>query len=131
MKTICTAVLSAMIVAGLMAANLQARLPYKKGFEGQYADNAKLMAAAKEAKCNICHYGKTKKNRNDYGMALSKHLSKDLYEELKKEPEKLNEKVVEALKMVETMKKNDEGTFGDLIKAGTLPGTEPEEAGGE
>ena len=35
-------------------------------FKKTFAKNQKLMAAAKEVKyCNVCHYGKSKKNRND------------------------------------------------------------------
>src|SRR5689334_4690678 len=70
-------------VLGLAVPSVKARPQYKKEFEAKYvkpdgtAAEKALAAAAAEAKCNICHVGSEKKDRNAYGMALSKHLSKD------------------------------------------------------
>jgi hypothetical protein len=91
-----------------------ARPGYLKAFASKYS---KLAAQAKKAKCGVCHYGKSKKNRNDYGKALSKHTGKN---------QKDAAKVAEALDAT-AKEKNAKGvTFGSLIEAGKLPGTNPE-----
>jgi len=75
--------------------------------------------AVLEAKCFVCHQGKKKKNRNQYGQQLSKLLDK-------KKDAKNPEKIVEALQKVAKThvdpKDEKSPTFGDLIKAGKLPG---------
>lgn len=129
MKKYCAIValaFGALVLSGLQASKVEARPQYKAQFEKHYAES-KIVEAAKEAKCNVCHYGKSKKNRNDYGKALSEHLSKAVYDELKKDKEALNKKISEALKAVEKKKSVGGETFGDLIEAGKLPGTAPEE----
>ena len=110
-----------------LAVQADARPDYKKAFEAHYKGNEKVAAAAAEAKCNVCHYGKSKKNRNDYGKALSKLLNKDIYTELKSDKPALIEKATEALKKTEAAKKADGKSFGELLKGGSLPGTAPPE----
>lgn len=82
-------------------------------------EGSPLAAAVGEAKCNVCHVGKSKKNRNAYGEALSKLLDK-------KEDKKNVEKIRQALETVaaESSDPADAAapTFGDLIAAGKLPG---------
>ncbi len=77
-----------------------------------------------EAKCLCCHQGKKKKNRNPYGLELSKLLDK-------KKDKKDTEKIVEALKKVEKMHTDPSNekspTYGEMIKAGKLPGGPLEE----
>ncbi len=74
-----------------------------------------------KAKCSICHVGKVKKNRNRYGKALAELLSRKTDTENK-------EKIQAALKKVAARHSdpNDEKspTFGELIRAGKLPGEE-------
>ena len=108
------------------ATDAEARPPYKKQFEARYKD-PQIVAAVKEAKCNVCHYGKSKKNRNDYGSALSKLVTKDTYKELRKDKEALAKKVDEAMAKVEKEKSEGGSAFGDLLKEGKLPGTPPAE----
>ena len=95
-----------------------ARPQYLKAFAGKYEN---LKEQAKDAKCMVCHYGKSKKNNNDYGDALKKHFGdeknvKDTaviekgFAEIEKEKSKVESK-----------------TFGDLIKENKLPGTNPED----
>ena len=111
----------------MQAQPVSARPQYKKQFDAAYKDS-KIAAAAKEAKCNVCHYGKSKKNRNDYGKALSKlGLTKDSYNEIKSDKAALAKKVDGALKAVLKVKSSGGETFGALIEAGKLPGTAPEE----
>src|SRR5690606_1961116 len=89
--------------------------------------NESFLAAVKEANCNVCHFGKNKKNRTDYGQALHTFLEKDNFKaaRMKAEPEKAQAEILEALKKVEEMKCADGTTFGAKIKAGQLPGTVP------
>lgn len=100
------------------------RPPYKKQWDATYK-NPQLVAAAKEAKCSVCHYGTDKKNRNDYGKALSKHLNEKLYNQLKGDPKALDRKIQEAFKAVAKEKSASGKTFGELLEAGRLPGTPP------
>lgn len=75
-----------------------------------------LAMAVDAAKCNVCHKGKEKKDRNAYGNALADLLDK-------KEDAKNMEKIRKALETVAAMKSADGGpTFGELIKMGKLPG---------
>ena len=76
-----------------------------------------------------CHFGKSKKNRNDYGKALSKLLKKDDYKtaRVKAEAEAVDKELEEAFKKVEAMKSPGGQTYGERIKAGELPGSVEEE----
>ena len=79
--------------------------------------NEKALAAEVEtAKCNVCHAGSSKKERNSYGDALAELLDK-------KEDKENVEKIKKALAEV-AAKPNGSGdaTFGDLIKQGKWPG---------
>ncbi len=98
---------------------------FKKQFEEQYPA---LKGVAEEQKCNVCHYGKSKKNKNDYGKALAELLKKDNYkdERVKAEPEKVRAEFDAAFKKVEEAKSKGGETFGARLKAGKAPGT-PEE----
>lgn len=108
------------VVAGLAALasglidseKAEARPQFKKAIAAAYPDNA----AVKKAGCGACHPVKDKKKRNDYGVALGKALGK--------KNEKDAAKVKAALTKAEAGKSATEGkTFGDLLKAGQLPGT--------
>ena len=94
---------------------VEARPMYLKAFAGKYDG---LKAEATKQKCNVCHFGKTKKNRNDYGTALMKHTGKN---------QKSADAVAAALAKAEAEKNVKGVTFGSLIKAGKLPGTAPAE----
>lgn len=78
----------------------------------------------KGARCDLCHVGRKRENRNVYGEALAVLLDHDLDKEDK-------EKIQEAMKKVAQMKSNpddpDSPTFGELIEQGKLPGGEKEE----
>lgn len=101
-----------------------ATMQFKNAFEAKYAKadstdpaEQKLTAEVKQAKCNVCHMGNTKKMRNAYGAALDKLLDK---------AEKDPVKITEALDKVASEKSDPENaaspTFGDLLKQGKLPG---------
>ena len=97
----------------------QARPLYLKHF---ITNHKNLTKQAKKTKCNVCHYGKKKKNHNDYGKALKKEFAKN-----KKKKNVKDVKIIKAvMKKVAKKKSSVKGkTFGDLIKAGKLPGTAP------
>jgi hypothetical protein len=106
-------------------------LPFSKEFTGKYVKEdskekkdqefAKLVA---ETKCNVCHMGKSKKDRNPYGVELSKLLDKKADKDNK-------DKIKSALAKVEKLpvdpKDKKSPTFGQLIKEGKLPGGKPGE----
>ena len=76
-----------------------------------------LAAAVETEKCNVCHVGKSKKDRNPYGEALAGLLDK-------KEDAKNVEKIKASLEKVAGMPSDGKSgpTFGALIKEGKLPG---------
>jgi hypothetical protein len=89
-----------------------ARPQYFKAFTGKYSS---VKSQATKVKCNVCHFGKKKTNRNDWGKAVMKHVGK----KNQKDPKAIDAALEKAEK-----EKNAKGvTFGSLIKAGKLPGT--------
>lgn len=117
-------VVGALIVVAFGAAPRQAfaikeffdefRAVYVKPDSTNESDKA-LVAAVETAKCNVCHVGSNKKERNAYGNALADLLDK-------KEDKKNAEKIRQALDTVAAMPSADGGpTFGDLLKQGKLP----------
>jgi len=83
------------------------------------AKHRAFAAACEKAKCNICHEGISKKNRNAYGKELAKLLKRETDKDDKP-------KIQAALDKVGAMKSNPKDpkspTFAELIKAGRLPG---------
>jgi len=107
-------------IAFVAATEANARPQYNKQFLSKYK---KVTAAAKKAKCNVCHRkkkaGEKGKPRNDYGTAMQKNLpAKNC---------KVVAKIVAALTKTEKVKvaKDKKETFGDRLKAGKLPATPP------
>ena len=109
----------AVVLMNLGESRVQARPLYLKHF---ILSNKNLEKQAKKTKCNVCHYGKKKKNRNDYGQALAKEFAKNK----KKKNEKDVKIIKEVFKKAAKKKSSVKGkTFGALIKEGKLPGTAP------
>jgi hypothetical protein len=77
-----------------------------------------LKDLVKKTKCAVCHPtvdNKKKKKRNNYGKALAKAIGKA--------NQKDKAKVAAAMTKIEKEKSaTKDMTFGDLIKAGKLPG---------
>lgn len=109
---------SALGLASFVAAPQQAdaRPQYLKAFAVKYEN---LTEQAKDAKCMICHYGKSKKNNNDYGEALKKQFG----EEVNLKDTSAIEKGFVSIEKEKS--KVDSKTFGELIKENKLPGTNP------
>lgn len=125
-KFVVTLCLSAFALCAT-ASPAMAILPFSKEWKAKYSDNSKnesFVKAVKEANCNICHdpATKNKKDRNPYGMALSKYLKKADYEKMKGDAEAAKKYILDGLDKVEAEKAADGKSFGDKIKAGTLPG---------
>jgi hypothetical protein len=96
----------------------QARPEYNKHFWEMY--KKEIGAQADAVKCNACHFGDVKKNRNDYGKAMHKALGED------QKQVKDADKIKAALEKTAKEKSGTDGkTFGDLIKDGKLPGKNP------
>ena len=89
---------------------------FQDEFKAVYVKEGSPLAAAVEtAKCNVCHVGKDKKDRNAYGDALAERLDKKADKDDK-------EKIRKALAEVEALPSKVAGkTFGDLIKSEKLP----------
>ncbi|MDA7885508.1 hypothetical protein N9B10_01355 [Pirellulales bacterium] len=84
-------------------------------FKEVYVNNGELDASAvAKAKCNLCHEGKSKKNKNAYGKLLDTLLDR-------KKDAKNPEKIREALAKVESEKNSSGVTYGELFKEGKLP----------
>ena len=122
------AVCGSIAVGSLLAQTAFGVESFKKEFEAKYVkkdpttDAEKSLAAAvTKTKCNVCHVGKTKKVRNEYGKALDELLDK-------KTDAKNIPKIQEALDKVAGMKSDPKDpnspTFGQLIVQGKLPGGE-------
>lgn len=112
------AVLTAAFVLGTAFREASARTQYNKEFKSTYVkEGTPLATAVEEAKCNVCHVGKSKKDRNAYGMAMMEKVAKN---------EKDTAKIIEALKAIESVSsdpsKPGAPTFGALIEQGKLPG---------
>jgi hypothetical protein len=115
------AVVVGMVVAGVAVAWSSPALAIKQfadEFNAVYVkEGTPLAAEVEKAKCNVCHVGKSKKDRNAYGQALAELLDK-------KEDKDNKDKIRQALETVASKPSAGAGspTFGDLIKDGKLPG---------
>ncbi len=114
-------ILAVMAGAALLSAPQTsfARPNYNKEFWAKY--DQELGKFKDTTKCNSCHFGAEKKNRNDYGKAFGEAL---VSQEVGGKKQETNlDKVKAALDKAAKEKSAIEGkTFGDLIKSGMLPG---------
>ena len=89
-------------------------------FKAVYVKDGSPLAAAVEAeKCNVCHMGKSKKDRNAYGHALAERLDK---KEDKENTAKIRKALEEVAALPSDPAKPGSPTFGALLKEGKLPG---------
>jgi hypothetical protein len=114
------AVLTAAFVLGSASREAFAIKQFADEFKAVYVkDGSPLAAEVEAAKCNVCHKGKSKKDRNVYGEALAKLLDK-------KEDKDNKDKIRQALETVSKESSNPADasapTFGALIEQGKLPG---------
>jgi len=99
-----------------------ARKQYMDEFKAMYAKadgsaaEKALAAEVETAKCNVCHVGSVKKDRNAYGNALSERLDKN-----DKDAAKIKKVLGEVAALSSDPAKAGAPTFGALIKEGKLP----------
>jgi hypothetical protein len=112
-----------LVVAAVLVVTAQdasARPKYLSVVNSKYTDLAKKVGTDGKLACTLCHPAKDnakKKIRNNYGAAVGKSLDKT--------NEMDEDKIKKALDKAEGEKSATDGkTFGDLIKDGTLPGTD-------
>lgn len=97
--------------------------PFAEVFAATYGSNADIKKGIETEKCNVCHMGTKKKDKNAYGNALhDSGLEKVMGDAYKTDKEGTTKKIVEALKKTEEKKNAAGKTFGELLKAGKLPG---------
>ena len=75
-------------------------------------------AAVEAAKCNLCHMGTSKKNRNSYGVALDELLDRSTD---KDDAAKIAASLDKAAEKKSDAKDANSPTFGQLISEGKLP----------
>ena len=110
------------------AEKAQAIPAFAKAFTERYVNTSKdadFVAAVKEKKCNLCHFGTSKKNKNDFGKAFAKHFKKTNYSStrVREEAAAVKKEFDDGLKKVLAEKNPDGKTYQSLIEAGKLPGT--------
>ena len=124
MKKVACFVLGVFAVA-LAVQSASALPPFNKEWTGKYVEgngNPKFVEAVGTAKCNVCHVGTSKKDRNDYGMAVSKFLTKAKYNEIKDDEAAAKKYILEGLEKAAAEKNGGGKSYGEMIKSGELPG---------
>ena len=96
----------------------EARPQYLGVWLNTYPQDAAKNNVKTAVKCGVCHFGASKKNRNDYGKAIVKAL--DGEKNIKDKA-----KIADVLKAAAKEKNAAGKTFQDLIDANELPGSKP------
>jgi cytochrome c biogenesis protein ResB len=102
------------IVCLMSARQAEARPQYLPVWLQTYPDVAEKNTVKATVKCNVCHSGASKKNRNEYGKAIEKVLDG-------KKNVKDKTKIADILKTAAKEKNADGKPFGDLLDANELP----------
>jgi hypothetical protein len=111
------------LTGGILARPAFAIKQFQDEFKSLYVQEGTPLAAEVErVKCNVCHVGKDKKERNAYGKALDERLDKKAD---KDDKEKIRKMLEEVAALPSDPEKKDSPTFGDLIKSGKLPVATP------
>ena len=119
--------LLACLMLATSAATAWAIPPFSDAFKKAYVkDGSPLAEKVAEVKCNVCHMGKEKKDKNEYGKAVGKFLKKaDFTGDAKKyddvKGDAAQKALADGLKSAEAEKSSAGKTYGELIKAGELP----------
>ena len=125
MKKVCVCLVLGLAAMGFSLNSASALPPFNKEWMAKYKDgssNAKFVEAIETAKCNVCHEGMSKKMKNEYGKAVGKFLTKAKYNEIKDDEAAAKKYILEGLQKVEAEKSAAGKSYGDLLKAGQLPG---------
>jgi hypothetical protein len=92
----------------------EARPQYLPVWLQTYPDVAEKNNVKAAVKCNVCHFGASKKNRNDYGKAIEKVLDG-------KKNVRDKTKIADNLKTAAKEKNADGKTFGEILDGNELP----------
>jgi len=97
--------------------------PFYVEFKKDYLENLKDKKFAEamdkpDVKCLVCHQGKQKKNRNDFGKVVGKFLTK----KDAKDKEKIAEGLKKALAMHVDPKDDKSPTYLERLESGEWPG---------
>lgn len=99
--------------------------PIDKEWKERYIEKNPPPAYKEDAatqKCNVCHDGAKKADKNEYGKAIGKHLTKKGVTDLKDNPAGQKKYIQDALEKAEDEKNAKGEKFGDIMKNGKLPG---------
>jgi hypothetical protein len=121
MKKIAVCVVIGLIAFAVSLKSASALPPFNKEWVAKY-NPGEANATFKDAKCNVCHAGESKKMKNEYGKAVGKYLTKAKYNEIKDDQAAAQKYIAEGLQKAEGEKSSSGQTYGELIKAGKLPG---------
>jgi hypothetical protein len=111
--------LGVVLACGATARPAWAIKQFQDEFKHLYAkEGSPLAAEVERVKCNVCHVGKDKKERNAYGKALDERLDKKAD---KDDKDKIRKMLEEVAALPSDPAKADSPTFGALIKEGKLP----------
>lgn len=95
----------------------EARPQYKMAWDKTYLKEGSPIYAALSGKsnCNVCHEGKDRKNRNEYGLAVAKSIGEKNCKD--------TDTIANGLKKAAEAKSEGGLTFGELIEQGKLKPT--------
>ena len=126
MKKVCLCLVLGVLAIAWSVNSASALPPFNKEWTARYVEgngNAKFVEAVSTAKCNVCHEGTSKKQHNEYGKVVKKYLTKAKYTEIKEDEAAGKKYIIESLQKAEAEKSPSGKTYGEMLKAGTLPGT--------
>jgi hypothetical protein len=125
MKKVCVCLILGLIALSVSLESASALPPFNKEWLAKYKEgnsNASFVEAVDTAKCNVCHEGTSKKMKNEYGKAVGKYLTKAKYNEIKEDEAAAKKYILEGLAKAEAEKGAGGKTYGEMLKAGQLPG---------
>ena len=121
MKKVCACLVLVVVALAWNMQSASALPPFNVAWKAKYNADEKNTAFS-DAKCNVCHAGESKKMKNDYGKAVGKYLTKAKYMEIKEDEAAAKKYIEEGLLKAEGEKGGAGKSYGELIKAGKLPG---------
>lgn len=125
MKKVCMCLVLGVITIAWSIQSASALPPFNAEWKARYVEgnsNAAFVEAVNTAKCNVCHEGTSKKMHNAYGKVVQKYLTKAKYTEIKEDEAAAKKYIIEGLQKAEAEKSANGKTYGELLKAGSLPG---------
>jgi len=121
MKKVCVCLVLVLVAVAMSVPSASALPPFNKEWVAKY-NPGESNATFKEAKCNVCHAGESKKMKNEYGKAVGKYLTKAKYNEIKEDEAAAKKYILDGLAKAEAEKSSSGKSYGEMLKAGELPG---------